>query len=138
MCGYRLKFVLSLPSRIRKFVCKNMILFMLMVCGFSIVFTGVVFDLMHLWREISIASGISLIIGSCIAVYMMITTKNVAKTLYKRLDKQDEILEDIATSQKDIATSQKDIATSLKNMASSQEKLSNNITDALKRIEEKS
>lgn len=131
MCGYRLKFVLSLPSRIRKFVCKNMILFMLMVCGFSIVFTGVVFDLMHLWREISIASGISLIIASCIAVYMMITTKNVAKTLYKRLDKQDEILEDIATSQKDIATS-------LKNMASSQEKLSNNITDALKRIEEKS
>ena len=72
---------------------------------------------------------------------MMITTRNVAKGLHARFDEQNDILREIASSQKEIASSQNKalaIASSqndiLREIASSQKEIASSQTDMLKEI----
>ena len=58
--------------------------------------------------------GIAFITAGCVGIYMMLGTREVAGKIYKKFDEQNEILREIASSQKDIVSSQKDILAVLK------------------------
>ena len=53
--------------------------------------------------------GVSLISAAAIGIHMMLGTSQVAKGLHERFDKIEEILKDIATTQKDMAETLKEI-----------------------------
>ena len=70
----------------------------------------------HPPSEVAQAVGAAFIIAGCVGIYMMLTTRQVAKNLYKRFDEQnttltkmDETLVGIAASQKEMAATLRDI-----------------------------
>ena len=90
------------------------------------------------YRETLIVLGVALIVSSSIGIYMMITTRNVAKGLHARFDEQNDILREIASLQKEIASSQTkalDIASSQKEIASSQSDMLKEIASSQRNIE---
>ena len=74
--------------------------------------------------------GAAFIIAGSVGIYMMITNRQVARKLHERFNEQNEILKEIASSQKEMASSQK---TNHDEMMMTQK----GIADTLKRIEQK-
>ncbi len=110
---------------VRDVLLDNAYLFALFGAGVVLLHLGIVPE----YRETLIVMGAAFIVASSIGIYMMITTRNVAKGLHARFDEQNDILREIAASQKEIAASQDkslDIAASqnetLGKIAASQDK----------------
>ena len=136
----------------------NRFLFVLVGIGTGVLLIGVAIGSHPPYHEIFIALGAALIIASAVAIYMMATTRQVAKNLHERfneltqtlkenhvettglLKKMDGSLTNMTVSMKNMAVaitnmavSQENMAVSLENVASSQK----DIITILKRIDSK-
>ena len=104
---------------VRDVMLENAYLFALFGAGIVLLHLGIVPE----YRETLIVMGAAFIVASSIGIYMMITTRNVAKGLHARFDEQNDILREIAASQDkslDIAASQNE---TLGKIAASQDKI---------------
>ena len=130
------KQIRKIRDRIQNTTKDNRLLFVIVSLGIGILALGIIPP----YAEMLIALGAAFIIAGSVGIYMMLSTRQVAKELHKRFDEQNKvlerldtnsskqtfILEKITSSLKEMDTSQKEMATSLKEMA-----------DILKRIETK-
>ena len=104
----------------------NVFLFAIAVLGLAILIIGYVPP----YAEAMVVLGAAFIIASGVGIYMMLTNRQVARKLHTRFNEQNEILKDMASSQKanheEMMMTQKGIADTQKGIA-----------DTLKRIEQK-
>ena len=62
--------------------------------------------------------GAAFIIAGCVGVYMMLTTRKVARNLHERFNETNSLLREIVSTQKELVSSQKEMSASQKEMAS--------------------
>ena len=139
-------------------IMDNRFLFVLVGIGTGVLLIGIAIGSHPPYHEIFIALGAALIIASAVAIYMMATTRQVAKNLHERfneltqtlkenhteticlLKKMDGSLTNMAVSQENMAVSQENMAVSIKNMAVSIKNMASSQKDiitVLKRIDSK-
>ena len=73
--------------------------------------------------------GVAFVAAGGVGLYMMLTTRTVARNLHERFNETNASLRELVSSQKDIVSSQKDIVSSLKDIASSQKEMSHTLTE---------
>ena len=119
----------KIRDRIQNTTKDNRLLFVIVSLGIGILALGIIPP----YAEMLIALGAAFIIAGSVGIYMMLSTRQVAKELHKRFDEQNKVLERLDTNSskqtfilKEMDTSLKEMDTSLKEMA-----------DILKRIETK-
>ena len=92
----------------------------LLGAGITLLLLGIVPE----YRETLVVLGAALVVTSCIGGNQMVVTRSMANGLHEGFDKRNEILKEIASTQKEIASKQrkilKDMASTRRNMASTQ------------------
>ncbi len=123
------KQIRKIRDRIQNTTKDNRLLFVIVSLGIGILALGIIPP----YAEMLIALGAAFIIAGSVGIYMMLSTRQVAKELHKRFDEQNKVLERLDTNSskqtfilEKITSSLKEMDTSLKEMA-----------DILKRIETK-
>ncbi len=111
-------------ERIQDTTKDNRLLYVIVGLGIGLLVLGIIPP----YAEMLVALGAAFIIAGIVGIYMMLSTRQVAKKLHQQLDDQNEILE----THTDILTK---MDGSLKEIASSQNKNHSEMIDVLKRIE---
>lgn len=92
----------------------------LLGAGVALLLFGIVPE----YRETLVVLGAALVVTSCIGGNQMVVTRSMANGLHEGFDRRNEILKEIASTQKEIASKQrkilKDMASTRRNMASTQ------------------
>lgn len=92
----------------------------LLGAGVALLLLGIVPE----YRETLVVLGAALVVTSCIGGNQMVVTRSMANGLHEGFDRRNEILKEIASTQKEIASKQrkilKDMASTRRNMASTQ------------------
>ena len=130
-----------------RIIKENTFLVVLMGLGIGIVVYGVVPP----YAESVWVLGAAFIIASCVGIYMMITTHEVARKLHERfneqnvilethtviLNKMDGSLEEISSTQKEMSSTLKEVSSTLKEVSSTQKEMSLTLKSIDSKIEQK-
>ena len=121
----------KIRDRIQNTTKDNRLLFVIVGLGASILSLGIIPP----YAEMLVALGAAFIIAGGVGIYMMLSTRQVAKELHNRLNDQNKILERLDKNSSKQTGILKDIASSQKEIASSQKQNHSEMIDVLKRIE---
>ena len=98
---------------IRDKILDNLLLIGFIIVGMVFLYRGYIPQI----SEAAQAVGAAFIIAGSVGIYMMLTTRQVAKNLYKRFDKQNTTLDKMDERLVGMVASQTETATTLKEMA---------------------